>query len=96
MLEPPPHGEWEHKQKGDEKYRDGLHGVQSPIERWFIGPWRLTLWLLGCSFPKFPLMYANRSSGHSSEDIHGRYVYLELAVQAKAIVSLPSYSESIL
>jgi hypothetical protein len=28
--------------------------------------------------------------GHSSEDIHGRYVYLETAVQAKAIVSLKS------
>jgi hypothetical protein len=28
--------------------------------------------------------------GHSSEDIRGRYVYLELTIQAKAIVSLHS------
>ena len=27
--------------------------------------------------------------GHSSDDIHGRYVYLEPAVQSKAVVNLP-------
>ena len=29
-------------------------------------------------------------AGHSSEDIHGRYVYLEPAIQVKAIVNLHS------
>jgi integrase len=29
-------------------------------------------------------------AGHSSEDIHGRYVYLEPAIQIKGIVNLHS------
>jgi hypothetical protein len=27
--------------------------------------------------------------GHSSDDIHGRYVHLDLSLQAKAIANLP-------